>query len=897
MSERMPHAATSAGAGEPPAFPEAAAGARPRRSASGRGAAVARALIATVFVIALAVIALATVWPIYRTVWLVVTAGGAMLAGAAIALTAVLRRWRWPAVLLAILVGYFALGLPLAMPRSLSSPEESLRGLVELAAAPVTAWKQLVTVSMPVGSYHALLVPAFILFLAASVVSFRSAWRGRLPLLVVVPWLVAQMFGIAFGTSASSESLRLGALALHAPREAALGAAGFAVAIWYLAWHARDSRRRALGRGARPAAPGLPASAPAVRVRKPRAPLGARLRRTALAGVVLLTAIAVAVPTASALSASATRDVLRTAVDPAEHLAQQPSPLAAYRGSFTDDWFDRELFRVTGEGEVDRLRLAVLGGYDGTRASVGLSAVSAGPDSPDAPASEDPGIPALSGQSSVFERVPTHQRPGDGARATLDIEILGYEGVWMPSAGRLLDVRFSGDRRDALSDGFFYDHAASAAVQLERLRQGDRYLLDVEQASEPVRLEALSNPRAPMGALAEVVPESLKEWVSSQRLGDDAAALAELISRLRERGYRSHALELPASGAEWARALPGYRFEPSLAGHSSDRIDALFTALIEKQRSTEAVSNERLVAAVGDDEQFAVAAALIARQLGFDARVVLGFVLDGTARTATGAPGIPACEDGVCRGGNLTAWVEVGGAGGEWAAVDATPQARHPLAPDDDTLRDPRLDTEVVPENAREQRPPQLEPSGGDERSPDAVDPGLDLSWLWPALTVAGWTLLALAVLSAPFLSVIAAKVRRRRRRRRAPDAASRVTGAWDEYVDLAVDHSRARQGALTREELAVLHSSPRAVQIARHADAAAFAPPGAVGHDPAAVWALVDAERAELAASAGARGRLRAAISLRSLPRGLRRTGSHRPVRRSLRAARTSSRRRRRGA
>src|SRR5690606_6314645 len=147
-------------------------------------------------------------------------------------------------------------------------------------------------------------------------------------------------------------------------------------------------------------------------------------------------------------------------------------------------------------------------------------------------------------------------------------------------------------------------------------------------------------------------PESLRRWVAAQDAGADGAGLEELISRLRARGYLSHALAVPAADPPaWVEALGAYAFEPSASGHSLARIDEMFDRLLAREAQV-AASGGSLVAAVGDVEQFAVAAALIARELGFPSRVVLGVRLDDAA-------GLPSCDDGECRAGDLAAWVEV----------------------------------------------------------------------------------------------------------------------------------------------------------------------------------------------------------------------------------------------
>src|SRR5699024_847483 len=125
------------------------------------------------------------------------------------------------------------------------------------------------------------------------------------------------------------------------------------------------------------------------------------------------------------------------------------------------------------------------------------------------------------------------------------------------------------------------------------------------------------------------IAERLEDWIEIQEVTSDGSGLLELSERLRERGYLSHALEVSdTSPPAWVRDLGAYSFESSRAGHSTDRINDLFTGLIERQEEVPETADETLlVGAVGDDEQFAVAINLIADYLGFESRIVLGTYL------------------------------------------------------------------------------------------------------------------------------------------------------------------------------------------------------------------------------------------------------------------------------
>src|SRR5699024_2824103 len=128
---------------------------------------------------------------------------------------------------------------------------------------------------------------------------------------------------------------------------------------------------------------------------------------------------------------------------------------------------------------------------------------------------------------------------------------------------------------------------------------------------------------------AAVVPEELTTWLKQQAVSSNGQGLLESIDTLRARGYVSHDRMLQNPAPMWMQALPDYTFEASRAGHSSDRIERLFRDLNEREAELDnTASDEELVAGIGDDEQFALAAYIIADQLGFEARVGLGVRLD-----------------------------------------------------------------------------------------------------------------------------------------------------------------------------------------------------------------------------------------------------------------------------
>jgi hypothetical protein len=364
------------------------------------------------------------------------------------------------------------------------------------------------------------------------------------------------------------------------------------------------------------------------------------------------------------------------------------------------------------------------------------------------------------------------------------------------------------------------------------------------------------------------VPESLVRWVDEHANGSGGAGLEQLVELLRARGFLSHALTIDAAAPpSWTADLGDYAFQPSRAGHSTDRIDQLFTDLLAREDEVGGDDDAALVAAVGDDEQFAVAAMMIADRLGFDARIVVGMRLESADDT------LSTCDDGVCTAGDISAWLEVRGAGPEWVPVDVTPQHAVFPSPDTQQRQDPKIPTDVRQEQAEAVQPADANPSDGGRSPGDDTATSQDLSALWTTLRIGGISLLVLLLLFGPFALIVLVKLARRRGRRASADPVERFTGGWQEFVDAAVDHGLPGPGSRTRHELVTAYGgSAGAAELATLADRSVFdvAPPDQ--DDADRFWRIVESERSRLDDGLGFWARLRARVSLRSLVRRERR-------------------------
>lgn len=744
----------------------------------------------TFFAVLATAVALTAFWPIYKDPQFVVMAVMTVVVGVAIALVGALFRWPSIVLVLLVVVAYLALGVPLAIP---SAP---MNGLIPTAAsfndllmATALSWKQLVTITVPVGAYQALLVPAFILILLSTVISLSLALRARRGETAVIPPLVlfvaAILLGPSFATSPYAISLGLVAVLL----------------VW-LIWF--RSQRHAESIRTLSAQSGMGAVA-----RVDRGLYGFR-SVVAAAAVILIAGVAGTAATL-ALPSSNARQVVRTAVEQPFNPRNYPSPLSGFRAYLEHGNANKPMLTVTGVPSDRLVRIATLDTYNGVIYSVGNGSDSS--------------------TSGSFTRVPYQlsQAGVTGTNATIGVTIDGYTGPWVPGSGQLRNVTFSGANAETLDGSFFYNDTTGTAAVTTGLRQGDHYT--IQSVVKPVKTSAELAGESPGSAVlpkVSVVPDGLQQTIQQYagKAKTAGARLAAALAGLAANGYISH----------------GLGNEPvSRSGHGADRITELLTD----------------IPMIGDQEQYSVTAALMARELGFPARVVFGFQVPKSASLAG-----PITLDGK----NISAWIEVETKTDGWVSVDPNPAVR-PIPPKqpEAPAQISRPQTEVqTPTNDSLQQNTQAPQSHVDNTDTHALSPFL--AFLFAALMIAGWVILVLAIIAAPFLAIIGAKWRRRSLRRSAPTSLERIAGGWDEFADLAVDHGYEPPPSATRNEVALVVGGKRSLLLASFADRAVFSPSAPTTQEADTVWRAVRELRKDLDAHQTRWARFTALISLRSL-------------------------------
>ena len=736
-------------------------------------------------------IATAVLWPIYQGTEILVLVAVTTVAASAIAIFGAVFRWPAPVVLFVTFAAFVLLGVPLAVPQeALFGVFPSLEGLRQLFAGVALGWKQLLTITLPVGNYQALLVPPFVMVLVLVVVALTLALRSRFGGLAVLAPVVVFVVGVVFGPESATLPVEL-TLAL-----------AFTCLLW-LMWRRWYARRRSIEVFAREAA-ASGGSDSAIAASDYRI-VGVR---TVVSGIVIL-ALAGGAATAAALviPPDGRRSVLRTSIEQPFDPRDYVSPLAGFRSYLLDDSANKVLFSIDGLPDDSRIRIATLDSYDGVVYAVGSAEVNSA--------------------SGSFTRVPFRydQSGVSGEQLDLDVSIVGYTGVWMPTVGKLESVEFTGSRTTNLRDSFYYNDTSGTAAIVGGLREGDGYRLEAIVPDEPAEssLPGVQPGSATVPALG-ALPAELEGVLSEYIDGVDGAGarLVAMIDGLKANGYISHGgVDEPASRS----------------GHSADRVTQLLT-------------DQRMI---GDAEQYAVTAALMARQLGFPARVVFGFVPSSNGDSAE------------ITGDDVSAWIEVDTEQYGWVTIDPVPPVRDipDEEPEDPTVVS-RPQPVVPPQVTDPVERPVVTPL---DSAPDEQQelPG----WLVVLLTVArilGGVALVLLVILAPFLLVLVAKWRRRRARRRAPTPLARIRGGWQEYADAVVDHGYEPPSSATRREIAATVGGGKSAVLAAVTDRAVFSPIDPAPEDADKVWRAVTELNAKLDADRTRWERVKARISVRSL-------------------------------
>lgn len=545
-----------------------------------------------------------------------------------------------------------------------------------------------------------------------------------------------------------------------------------------------------------------------------RAERGAARRPSRILGGAALIAVTLVGATAASLAfPPGDRTVVRSVVEPKFDPRDSGNPLVAFRTAFDESGepaIDLDVTGLDGRG----LRLVTLDRYDGITYSVGGTTT------------------AASGQFTRFA-YRLDQSTAPGRAASIGVVVREYTGVWLPGIGRLEQIDFAGPRSDQLAEGFFYSDATGDAAVDTGLRAGDAYHSDSIAVDTPAQLDSLepgTTVQAELPELPEEVMLLLEKWAPGTE--EPGARLEAVITGIARDGYVSH------GGADEP---------PSRSGHSLDRMSELVTA----------------DPMVGDGEQYAVLAALMARSIGFPARVVVGYMPGPTTAVVRDSEGNEVTQ---LSAEDHQAWIEVQDADGAWVPINPNPPARDvpEKAPEQPSVVS-RPQAALAPPENRTPVDELADDTAAALDDPEHDDMALP-AWL---VAAAGWTvgiLVLLSVLASPLLAVLLAKARRRRIRRNAGTSSERIEGGWNEFADTARDHGFRVDATSTRAEQAAMVGGLGPLVLASMVDRAIYAPDGSDESDDERVWSAVDALHRTIASPRTRWQRFRAAISIASL-------------------------------
>jgi hypothetical protein len=726
------------------------------------------------FLASLSMLALLGFWHTFDS-WPFLAAGVAgLLLGLGVAHLG--RAYRLPVVVvIALVIAVFVLfGGAVALPDStLARVVPTVATVHDLAAEAVRGWKNLLTAQPPADTSGPELVLPYLLGLLAGASGLTLATRLRAALPPVLVPTATLAVVLLLGT---------GELPLWQ------GIHGLLFPAVALCWAAVRARRR-----------------------RPAALSGTHQLSRVGAAVALLAVSAGAALLIGPRLASPHRTVLRDYVAPPFDISAYQSPLGKFRTFVKDSphsSYSTPLFTVTGALPADSwLRLATLTSYDG-------SVWSAVPDT---------GDPA-----DAFQRVGrTINQPAAGTRISYQVTVSGYTDVWLPAAGQLAGIRFSGPDSTALQDTIRYDLATGTGVVPARLHRDDGYAVQAVLPRLVPDLPPAQGAVVDAGLVSAVGPKATA-WAGQAT--DPWARIGAVAKMLRAGAYSD------GVSAQERQFLPG---------HSAWWL-------------TTFLNSAQLV---GNDEQYAAAFALLINQLGYPARVVLGAQLP---------------SGGVVRGQDVHAFVEVRRTDGSWwplhPEVFLPDRNHHPDLRQQPPPPQPRTGTVPPPPAAH---PPGTVLAGApsDTRVQDQPGNRGTHRFHLPAwvLAVLRWTAPPLLAALAWCAAVIGAKAYRRQRRRTRGPAAARIGGGWREVVDHARDLGVRIPPRLTRQEQAALLAAaapdaPQVSALAEATDALIFGPGALTEPDAAAYWQRIPAARAALRAHTGRAARIRAALTLTSL-------------------------------
>lgn len=449
------------------------------------------------------------------------------------------------------------------------------------------------------------------------------------------------------------------------------------------------------------------------------------IRPLAMVAVTLIISLASA--SLAGITERGNREVLRSHVLPPVELEDFISPLASFR-HLSRDWKDKTIAEVKNYPAGTRMRFATMNAYDGTVFKIDTQL------------------------NAQFVQVDSILDKGVSADSKAEVKLVNYDQPWVPLLGNAQSLKFATQPKPVV----YYSTSMRSAFTANPGGLSYRVSFAKERIPSDARMSGLEFDPIPQGK-DEALP----------------VEITELNNQLTARA---------TSPLQKVRNVESYL---SGQGFFSDGSDGLSRPGHRAARMSQFFQGQELI---GDDEQYAVAMALMVRAFGAPARVVLGAY-----------PGDKKAGGNLkLKGDNVHAWVEVKFKEVGWIPFDPTP-------PRDRVPRTDQPQPKSVPKPQVLQPPPPpatppVLPHVEKQAQADNHSTGMQfLAALAQVAKYGGWLLLVLS----PILLTLLAKWYRSRRRRRAKEPQDRLKGAWEEIVDRFRDRGIRLPAGATRQEAA----------------------------------------------------------------------------------------------
>ena len=496
----------------------------------------------------------------------------AALAGVVVGLVVAwaAAKWRWDllSIVAAVVASHFLFGGAAALRETTRwGVVPTSRTIQTLVVGSVEAWKDLLTLTPPAGSYVGPAMVPWMACLVCSVAAGVVTVRYGRPMWGSVPLILAGVIAIVWGPSN------------HSPSSLLVIAWWVGLIVWW-AWASAIGRAR-LGADIVIGMASATTSATTT--------MGGSSRqivhvwwRVGMGALMVGVMVAAAIPAASLLGPTASdRVVGRDVIVPPVDARQYPSPLSSYR-HYNKDLEDESLIRVSNLPKEARVRLGAMDVYDGTTFGMGVA-----------------NADGTAGYRRVGSTIPG--RNANEAEVETTVSTSQLLGPWVPTIGQVHVLEF--DPSDPLAadqqKGLNYDLWAETALTTGPAGEMG-YTMSLTMPRDRADAEFASVEAARYAGGDTNVPKDVDTLAAEHTLTarSDLEKARAIESFLHTDGYYSN--------EDTINSRPG---------SSQDRIQRMIGADM----------------LVGDDEQYATLMALMLHSQGINARVVMGAYREGTS--------------------------------------------------------------------------------------------------------------------------------------------------------------------------------------------------------------------------------------------------------------------------